>query len=141
MLHQFAYTSQQAMKLTEQDLQVLLKQSRRKNKNLSLTGLLLYDKGVFLQVLEGPKESIDEIRETIKADIRHNQMDIIYTNENLHAREFSNWRMGFKILGDNTDKDFIDLDNRIKKLLDTAKPNSEQTHDLLLKYKKLKSIY
>lgn len=140
-LKQFAYISHEVLDFKEADLRELLLQSRRKNKELQLTGLLLFDKPVFMQVLEGPVAAIDQMIASLRADVRHYGMDIIYMNEDLKAREFANWRMGFQILGKGTQEDFRQLDARIKHLLNIAKPKGELAHQYLLEYREVKNAF
>lgn len=141
MLKQFAYISSQVIDFSQSELHDLMKQARLKNKRLELTGLLLFDKGVFLQVLEGPTESIDLITLHISEDRRHKNMDIIFTNSSLREREFANWSMGLQILGSNNHKEYVELDNRIKELLTKAQPNAQEAHTLITNYTKLKNSY
>lgn len=141
MLHQFAYISDQVQKFSEQDLKQLMVQARAKNKKMELTGLLLFDKGTFLQVLEGPADAIAEMTAIIQSDQRHESMDIIYTNDQLHEREFANWRMGLNILNESNPSDYQALDTRVKKLLNEAEPNGELAHQLLTQYTNLKNSY
>ena len=140
-LKQFTYVSHQVHDFSVDDLRGLMVQSRRKNKELELTGLLLFDHPLFLQVLEGPEDSIDRIANDILADSRHRDMDIIHRNNNLREREFSRWRMGCKILGDGLPDDYRELDSRIKQLLIEAKPNGDVAHQLLLEFGKMKDSF
>lgn len=141
MLHQFAYISNQTVNFSDDDLKFLMKYAREKNKRLELTGLLLYDKGTFLQILEGPEESIDSMISDISSDSRHENMDIVFRNDKLYEREFANWRMGLQILGSYNNNDYAQLDNRIKDLLNKAKPSGRETHELLTNYTRLKNSY
>lgn len=44
--------------LSKEQLEDILEQSRRNNKGVDITGILLFDSGSFFQVLEGDKEVI-----------------------------------------------------------------------------------
>ncbi len=55
------YKSTAVCPMTQQDLLDLLIQSREKNHRLHVTGMLLYQKMTFLQVLEGNKTVVEEI--------------------------------------------------------------------------------
>lgn len=68
--------------------------------------MLLYANGTFLQVLEGPDEVIDELVETIKKDLRHTRIQMLYRKP-IERREYSDWSMGFKKL---SDKDLKEVD-------------------------------
>ena len=71
MLHQLLYVSVETHPYTEKDLAALLEQSRSKNKKLGITGMLLYYKKHFLQVLEGEKDVVFELFRVIRKDQRH----------------------------------------------------------------------
>ncbi|GEM_PF-1318862 len=139
MLHQFAYISNEKQYFTDEDLRVLMMRAREKNKRMELTGLLLYDNGAFLQVLEGPQDSIEIMKQELLNDSRHENMDVIYSSDKLFEREFANWRMGFQILGSHKNKDYLSLDDRVKELLKKAKPNGAEAHDLIAQYTQLKN--
>ncbi|WP_271270991.1 BLUF domain-containing protein [Aliamphritea hakodatensis] len=140
-LKQFAYISHELLDFQEEDLRELLLQSRKKNKDMGLTGLLLFDKPVFMQVLEGPAASIDQIIADIRADKRHYSMDIIYSNDDLQDREFANWRMGCRILGNRTRNDYSQLDSRIRRLLSVGRPNGQLAHQILMEFHGMKDAF
>ena len=60
MIH-LVYVSSATGKLGETDLLDLLEHSRRRNRALDLTGMLLYAGGNFFQVLEGEEKDVDEV--------------------------------------------------------------------------------
>ena len=76
-LKQLVYVSNHAIHFSDYDLSQLMKKARTKNKRLNITGLLLSDNQHFLQVIEGPEISINELISDILADERHNKIDII----------------------------------------------------------------
>lgn len=140
-LQQFAYISKQTDEFSEDDLNELMRLARKRNRELKLTGLLLFDKPMFFQVLEGPLDSINTMRETLLSDKRHQNMDIIFTNDNLYEREFGRWSMGCKILGDGLPADYKDLDDRVKNILKISKPNAEAAHQLLLEFRDMQRSF
>jgi len=140
-LKQFAYVSHQVHDFSDDDLRELMRLARKKNKELGLTGLLLFDHPIFFQVLEGPPDSIDQMCATLQSDERHRDMDIIYTNDDLAVREFARWHMGCKILGNGLPGDYKDLDNRVKKIFSAAKPSGELAHQLLLEFRDMKNSF
>lgn len=98
-MYQLIYASTATREMTEHDLSALLEQARAKNERLEITGLLLYRTGAFIQVLEGEKETVDQLFSTIEADERHE--DVIRLRENAaDAREFPDWSMGFRHIND-----------------------------------------
>ena len=91
--------------MSEQDLLDLLKQARVKNEQYHITGLLLYAKDNFVQVLEGDAAAVDELYKAILNDDRNTKNTLIQRKD-IDARSFPQWSMGFK-----TEKD-IPLDMR-----------------------------
>ena len=76
------------------DLKEMLEQSRITNKDRGITGVLLYNKGTFIQVLEGEEEQINATFEKIKADPRHHNI-IRMKSGKITERNFTDWWMGF----------------------------------------------
>lgn len=140
-LTQFAYVSHQVHDFNEDELHELMRKARKRNKELDLTGLLLFDKPLFLQILEGPKDSIEQMIESLQADPRHRDLDIIYRNEALEIREFGRWRMGCKILGEKMPADYKKLDERVKSLFANAKPNGDIAYELLKEFGQMKDEF
>lgn len=78
------------------DILDILKVSREKNARLNITGLLVYQKRTreFMQILEGEKQVIFDLLETIKTDERHQSLKLVYEGE-VPKRSFKDWSMGF----------------------------------------------
>jgi Sensors of blue-light using FAD len=93
------YVSSATCEFPEADLVALLRRSREKNARLDITGMLLYKDGNFMQVLEGPDESVRRLVGTIRADDRHRGV-IQLLERQIEQREFSDWTMGFQNLND-----------------------------------------
>ena len=58
-------------------LNQLVEAAFQRNLAESVTGLLIYDGGRFLQWLEGPAESVDRIWQSIRVDSRHTDVEIL----------------------------------------------------------------
>lgn len=80
--------------MTDEDLDRILDASRRNNDRRGITGLLIYDRGLFLQVLEGQHDDVDAIYNKIIADGRHRNISIL-SNRYVVQREFGDWLMAF----------------------------------------------
>ena len=95
-MHELLYCSIATREMLEADILDLLKVARDKNARLDVTGLLVYQKRTneFLQILEGEKEVIFGLLETIKADDRHHSLHVIHDRE-IPERGFKSWRMAF----------------------------------------------
>ncbi len=95
------YVSSATRLLSNADLLDILRVSRLNNGSLSITGMLLYKEGNFMQVLEGPDEAVRQIYTRIAADPRHRGL-IKLLEDQISERQFANWTMGFKNLDDLT---------------------------------------
>lgn len=96
MFH-IGYVSSAVREFTKPELLGLLGRSREKNERLGITGLLLYQGGNFLQVLEGDEQSVRHLYEIIFEDPRHKDIYILF-EEFIPEREFPNWSMAFRDL-------------------------------------------
>lgn len=89
------YTSTCHQPFSLQDLNLLLAECRLKNTFLGITGILLYNQGAFLQVLEGEDLTVRKIYKKIKNDSRHK--NVITVNEYaIEKRNYFDWSMAFK---------------------------------------------
>ena len=93
-LYQLVFTSAATQALDVGELLEMLEKSRENNKKHGVTGALLYLSGVFLQVLEGPKDAILQLYELIQKDNRNKDIDPINVGP-IEKREFKGWSMGF----------------------------------------------
>lgn len=96
---QLIYVSTATRAMTEHDLADILQTARAKNEDLDVTGLLLYRDGAFIQVIEGEDETIRQLYDSIKADERHQDVTTL-SQMPIEEREFPDWQMGFRHLGD-----------------------------------------
>lgn len=71
------YRSRCVTPLDDPALQQLVSAALQRNLAESVTGLLIYDGGRFLQWLEGPAESVDRIWQSIRVDSRHTEVEIL----------------------------------------------------------------
>jgi hypothetical protein len=99
VLIQLIYTSTATSELSEADLGRILEAAVRNNLALDVTGLLLYSKGTFMQVLEGEDGAVGELLERIGADPRHRDIQV-HVRTPVRRREFSQWHMGFRSVRD-----------------------------------------
>ncbi|MFT4525689.1 MAG: hypothetical protein ACI85F_001844 [Bacteroidia bacterium] len=93
-LYQLLYTSKAREELDAEELCELLNETSNNNTSARITGMLILRDGVFLQMLEGEKESVLEIFSLIKEDSRHGEV-VILSDESIEEREFDNYRMCF----------------------------------------------
>ncbi len=89
----------------------ILRQSRVQNGMDGITGLLCACDNRFLQVLEGPKESVALAWARIQADPRHHRIEIL-EDQAIAERGFADWTMAYRDVGQPEDI----LDERLRRL-------------------------
>ncbi|UTW56024.1 BLUF domain-containing protein [Kordiimonas sp. SCSIO 12610] len=110
-LYCITYMSHYCGVAIEKDMDDILKRARKNNKRRNVTGILLADNGVFMQVIEGEKEAVKECFDSICKDPRHSKIECL-RNETISIRTFDDWDMAFvpfENLGDFQRKNFIHL--------------------------------
>jgi hypothetical protein len=136
MMISLIYVSTATHLLSKEELLDILRVSLRNNEIGPVTGLLLYQGGNFMQVLEGPEEAVMDIFGKIQKDTRHTDI-IVLNNEPLEERAFSDWRMAFLNLDDETARaehglsDFLREDFKADKFRETPK----LAYSMLLSFK------
>lgn len=86
------YTSLARLDLEDEDLAAIMKTARRMNALNSVTGLLIFNGTHFLQVIEGPHSSIDELMSRLRDDSRHHHVEI-RDEHDIEQRCFPDWSM------------------------------------------------
>ncbi|TYC50945.1 BLUF domain-containing protein [Zoogloea oleivorans] len=76
------------------DLNSLLAKARATNAKLGVTGILLFHRGSFFQVLEGERDVIEGLYKSISSDNRHTRITKIL-QESIPHRNFEDWTMGY----------------------------------------------
>ena len=84
-MHALLYRSRARPGLLAHDLNAIIASGEAKNPARDLTGLLLYAEmdavpgapGQFLQWIEGPKESVEDMYGTIESDERHTAVEVL----------------------------------------------------------------
>lgn len=94
-LTQLIYTSTAVEPMSDESLTDILQCSVQKNRLHGITGMLLYRRGTFLQVLEGRAQAVDETYDRIAKDNRHIDLNVIEHSPILR-RSFGDWSMGFR---------------------------------------------
>jgi hypothetical protein len=92
-LWQLVYVSQASNGLSEAELRELAATSNRANAQQSITGLLLYSRGHFMQLLEGDEPVIRALFCKIELDRRHTDVELLH-DAPVESRLFAKWNMG-----------------------------------------------
>ncbi|MCH8488783.1 MAG: BLUF domain-containing protein [Oceanicaulis sp.] len=80
------------------ELASILEVSARRNPVLGVTGVLIYERGRFVQLLEGPAASVDALLDDIEMDVRHGLFQILWRTP-ADSRMFERWSMAFMDAG------------------------------------------
>lgn len=97
MLFELAYISRETKRLDLDALTDLLHAARKFNKVNNITGMLLYNEGEFIQILEGDELTVGALFEKIQMDDRHTEVNPLFFREK-EKRNFSDWAMGIKLV-------------------------------------------
>lgn len=94
MLHTLCYVSSCKDTLTAKDLEHLFLVNKRNNTEHGVSGILIYNNGNFLQILEGDEDTVKNIFKKIKRDSRHRNL-ITLINNSIDERIFHDYESGF----------------------------------------------
>lgn len=92
------YISTARVRTPRGELDGILQISRRNNRAVGVTGLLVVGGRRFLQVLEGPEEAVMQTYQRIKADSRH-VAPVLLSKRPITERNFADWAMGYQPAG------------------------------------------
>jgi hypothetical protein len=76
------------------EIRTILASAHKNNPPAGLTGALLFNEGLFAQVIEGPVDSVSRIFEVIQRDPRHSDVTVLQNGPAEH-RDFPEWSMAF----------------------------------------------
>jgi hypothetical protein len=121
-VRQLLYISSSTLPGNSADIDGIIEESRHNNALEGLTGILWSDGTHFLQVLEGPDESVGATFGRILSDHRHSGI-VVLRDAPVEEREFGSWTMVHRRRGDAADAH----DVRVRRLLDNvSEPMREQ---------------
>jgi hypothetical protein len=92
MLVRLLYASR-ADAVTPEMIDAILAQSRAHNPALGITGILCHGGTVFMQVIEGGRDTVNRLYNAIVRDGRHHDVTVLHYEE-ITERRFSGWTMG-----------------------------------------------
>lgn len=132
MITHLIYVSLPAKKLSENDIDKILEAARAKNLKRRITGFLLFDGTMFMQLIEGPQHQVESLFASLLADTRHQRVQKIFQGE-ADARLFSNWSMAFAHLDGEADFKFGGTLTRhdARELARTLRANPSQIRNVI----------
>lgn len=93
-MYEIVYTSLATHDLGPAELTALLDHARQANQARGITGMMIYRKREFLQLLEGEQAAVQALYERIACDERHQHIAKIWDGP-IAARSFGDWEMAF----------------------------------------------
>jgi len=94
--------------LSRTEIDQILSSARRNNKKCGVTGALLFNRGCFAQVLEGPRGAVEGVYETIACDPRHGNVTLLEAAP-VSQRAFANWSMAYSGMIEDDRVNFSEL--------------------------------
>ncbi len=101
-MYTICYVSNTHSELRDTALEALFSETTKNNTSNNITGILLYESGNFLQVLEGDEEILKNLFDKIKADSRHRNIFVILSKTS-ERKIFKNYASGFSIVKSKQD--------------------------------------
>ena len=78
----------------QDDIGGILQVSRKENPSRDITGILVANKNMYSQIIEGPSSAIKDLIGRISCDARHEHVEVV-SRDISRRRLFSDWSMGF----------------------------------------------
>ena len=94
MTYQIIYSSESSTPMQMDELEELLEHARGSNAKRGITGALVYVDGVFLQILEGDAETVQNLMAKISRDVRHETVTVLKKGE-ISSTTFRDWSMAY----------------------------------------------
>ncbi|MDQ5896555.1 MAG: hypothetical protein RLZZ592_2385 [Pseudomonadota bacterium] len=92
MMVRLLYASR-ATAVSPETIDAILAQSRAHNPAQGITGILCHGGEVFMQVLEGGRDAVNQLYGAIVRDDRHHDVTLLHFEE-IAERRFAAWTMG-----------------------------------------------
>ena len=131
---QIVYSSLATKKMLKSDLYMILRQARLNNEQSGVTGILIFSDGYFFQVLEGEENIVADLYQTISADDRHSEIQLLL-EEDIEKRSFPDWGMAYATLSAREMGNWAGLRNAITldDTLNILRSEKDRVRNILLK--------
>ncbi|MGC6432298.1 MAG: BLUF domain-containing protein [Jejuia sp.] len=102
MLKTICYISNSTESDSIENIKKMYSKAKTNNAQNNISGILIYHKGNYLQVLEGTHKDVDETYNRISKDHRHKNL-IKVINTDTEYRIFEEYNFGFTIVRDSSE--------------------------------------
>ncbi len=126
MVYQLIYRSKAQPNVKQEQITQIIDEAIAFNGQVGITGCLVYDRGYFLQLLEGEEDAVDQLYKKIKKDTRHSEAEILSTGYTKN-RIFESWKMGYVELLSKTTGEKEELAKNAKKELSKVSTKDDFT--------------
>ncbi|MBY0613436.1 MAG: BLUF domain-containing protein [Beijerinckiaceae bacterium] len=92
-LQTFVYCSRAAEGVDDTEVRRIVASAQRRNLARGITGMLVFDSGVFFQWIEGPPAQIQSLIASLHGDPRHHDVVALDRSEEKRERLYPNWQM------------------------------------------------
>ena len=93
MIYNLVYCSRAAAGVDDGVVAEIIASARRHNPARGITGMLVFGGGIFFQWLEGPRASVAELMDRLRADTRHEAIVLLSEDSESRERVFPDWDM------------------------------------------------
>lgn len=109
MVYSIIYKSKSQNSFHIDEIKKMLLKAKRFNKVNNITGIILYYKLQFIQLIEGDKKSIESLYKDIQADKRHFDVETIISTVSKQSL-WTEWSMAFYDFSDTSNQsDYLRL--------------------------------
>jgi hypothetical protein len=118
-LKSLTYTSWARPSISDADIEAILRSARTNNALDGISGVLIFNGGAFMQILEGSEQAVNEMVGRLCVDNRHSNF-FIRDERLIEERSFPDWSMAYLRLKDD---EFIGED-RVQRALTRSMPEA-----------------
>jgi hypothetical protein len=100
MLIRLLYISRAVGAITTTMTGSILASARVHNRVAGITGVLCQGQGLFIQILEGERSTVNRLYATLIKDKRHQDVEMVAIEE-IQTRRFPEWSMAHVVISEN----------------------------------------
>ncbi|MGD1915054.1 MAG: BLUF domain-containing protein [Phycisphaerales bacterium] len=136
-IFQLVYVSVSSRPMVDQELHAIQTAAVKNNRTNDVTGVLLYNNGCFLQLLEGSRDALAKTYGRIATDSRHVRPSVLYY-QRAEKRVAESWSMGVLNMDRLTSRSSIeDLLERFRAESEAVTSNEKPVETLMYEFERL----